>query len=69
MSKTAMQILLDEIDIVSQEIGESAYLKGLKLYIKEELIDKERFQILEAFKNASNNPGEAEKYYSITYNK
>jgi hypothetical protein len=81
MSKTALQLIMQEIDevisspdrykFVSEE--KIAAFKIMKVMIETDFfgksfIDIERQQIIEAFKNGSNQEGEAEKYYEITYN-
>ena len=73
-NKTAMRRLVDEIDLMLQEQPDwlrtgtiETGLKAVRYHILDSMLDQEKDQIIEAFKNASNEPGEAEKYYEITY--
>lgn len=73
-NKTAMRSLLDEIDIILNDQPDwiksgtiETGLKAMRYHILDAMLDQERDQIIEAFKNASNQPGEAENYYAQTY--
>lgn len=75
-NKTAMRQLVNDIDMMLVDQPEwirsgtiETGLKAVRYYILDAMIDLEKGQIIEAFKNASNEPGEAEKYYDITYGK
>jgi hypothetical protein len=78
--ETAMQQLVNELEQTIKN-PENALLNdgmidGLRsvlILIKtdffgDSLLLKEKQQIIEAAKNFSNNPGEAENYFNITYN-
>lgn len=79
MNKTAMQELVDELQQSIDHPEHPFYTfdvrQGLKMvlmfittdFFGDSLLLKERQQIIEAAKNFSNSPGEAENYFNITY--
>lgn len=75
MTKTAMQILLDEIKMIIESEDNPLItddrrlmMRVIKIFIEdEELIEKEKNQIIEAALNFANEKKDAENYYSVTY--
>jgi hypothetical protein len=81
MSRTALQQVVDELDSVIDNPNRYEFISDEKLaafkimkvmietdFFGKSFLDIERHQIIEAFKNGSNEEGEAEKYYELTYN-
>lgn len=74
--KTAMRMLLNEIDITiagNPKVyplteDQNNLILAIRLFIeKEELLQKEKHQMIEAILNFSNSREEAEKYFEMTY--